>query len=78
MTMKDDFSTNDGVKKALDEALDIGKLSDTELCNVRAMILRAYYAGRDSGILDMSEAWRKSTEKTFSHLAKETSYDHAA
>jgi hypothetical protein len=73
--MKNDFSTNKGVEKALEEAMDIYKLSDDELYNVRALVLSAYYAGRDSGIMNMSEAWQKSIEKTF---AKETSYDHAS
>jgi hypothetical protein len=73
--MKNDFSTNKGVEKALEEAMDIYKLSDDELYNVRALVISAYYAGRDSGIMNMSEAWKKSIEKTF---AKETSYDHAA
>jgi len=66
--MKNDFSTKEGVEKAIEEAMDISKLSDYELYNVRALVISAYYAGRDSGIMNMSEAWQKSIEKTFSHL----------
>jgi hypothetical protein len=68
--MKDDFSTNEGVDKALDEALGIWKLSDIERYNIRALVLRAYYAGRDSGIMHMSDAWKKNIDKTFAHLER--------
>jgi len=68
--MKNDFSTNKGVEKALEEALDIYKLSDDELYNVRALVISAYYAGRDSGILSMGDKWKKSIDKTFAHLER--------
>ena len=72
-----DFSNNDGVLKALEETLDTSKLTFSEHHGLRVLLVQAYYAGRDSGIMDMSDAWQKSTEKTFAHL-KGTSHDHAA
>ena len=73
--MPHDFSNNDGVQKALDETMDTSKLTLSEHHGLRVLMLQAYYQGRDTGITHMSDAWKRSIEKTF---AKETSYDHAA
>jgi hypothetical protein len=60
-----DLSTNGGIENAIDEAIDISRLSDTELYNLRVLMLQAYYEGRDSGIKHMADAWQKCNEKVF-------------
>jgi hypothetical protein len=68
--MKNDFSTNKGVEKALKETVDTSKLTMLEHHALRVLLIEAYYAGRDSGILHMSDAWKKNIDKTFAHLER--------
>jgi len=62
---KNDFSTSEGIAKAIDETIDTSKISYTDLRNISVLVIEAYYAGRESGILHMSEAWQKCNEKVF-------------
>jgi hypothetical protein len=68
--MPHDFSNNDGVQKALDETMDTSKLTLSEHHGLRVLLVEAYYAGRDSGILSMGDKWKKSIDKTFAHLER--------
>jgi hypothetical protein len=68
--MAHDFSNNDGVQKALNETMDTSKLTLSEHHGLRVLLVEAYYAGRDSGIMNMSEAWKKSIDKTFAHIER--------
>jgi hypothetical protein len=66
--MAHDFTNNDGVQKALEETVDTSKLTLSEHHGLRVLLVEAYYAGRDSGILSMGDKWKKSNEKRFAHL----------
>jgi hypothetical protein len=69
--MAHDFSNNDGVQKALEETIDTSKLTLSEHHGLRVLLVEAYYAGRESGILDMSDAWKKNIDKTFAHIERD-------
>lgn len=66
--MAHDFSTNKGVQKALEETMDTSKLTLSEHHALRVLLIEAYYAGRDSGILSACDKWKKSNEKIFGQL----------
>lgn len=62
---KNDFNTSEGIAKAIEQAIDTSKLSYTERHDLSVLVIEAYYAGRESGILHMSDAWHKCNEKVF-------------
>ena len=66
--MAHDFTSNDGVRKALEETINTSKLTLSEDHGLRVLLVQAYYAGRDSGILSTSEKWKASIDRTFAHL----------
>jgi hypothetical protein len=66
--MAHDFSNNDGVEKALNETMDTSKLTLSEHHGLRVLLVEAYYAGRESGILSTAQKWKESNEKVFAHL----------
>ena len=68
--MAHDFTNNDGVQKALEETVDTSKLTMLEHHGLRVLLVEAYYAGRDSGIMHMSDAWKKNIDKTFAHIER--------
>jgi len=59
------WPTRDSVVKALEEVIDIEKLTGTERGYVISMVLQAFVDGHKLGCDTISEGWRQSNEKLF-------------
>jgi len=59
------WPTRDSVVKALEEVIDIEKLTGSERGYVISMVLQAFVDGHKLGCDTISEGWRQSNEKLF-------------
>ena len=59
------FPTRDTVTQALEEAIDIEKLSGAERGHIITMILQAFVDGHIRGCGTISAGWKKSIEETY-------------
>lgn len=60
------WPTTASIEKALGEAMDIERLTDSERINVIRLILETFRNGHHRGAETISAAWRKSNADLFS------------